>query len=280
MPELPEVEICRRGLMRQGAGRVVRAVVVPDPGAIRGRRDTRPSRALPDGEAQLRARVVGKRAGALSRHGKRIAWAFPDGGLLLTLGMTGKWAPRPMGDEPRFGRLALVLDDRALWFIDTRRFGCVVPAGEARLDELLHEGLGPDALLDPPTASELAARMRTVTPIKVALMDQARLAGVGNIHAAEVCWRARIHPATPALELDAAAWERLAQAIPAWLAHMVELQDTDEMAYINEGGDNPFEVYGRVGAPCRRCGDAVQSARHGGRITVWCATCQPAVGAP
>lgn len=277
MPELPEVEVCRRNLARWSAGRIVAGVHLEDPGAVRPRPGTRPT-VWPEAGARVGA-LVGRAAGPLARRGKRLAWWFGDLGLLLHLGMSGRWVRREADESPRWGRFGLTLDDGAtLWLIDPRRFGCVVPMAGNLLAGALVERLGPDALDAPPRGSELAARLRSRRPVKVALMDQERLAGVGNIHAVEALHRAGIAPATLADALDDVAWARLAAAIPSQLAAAVAETEAEEVAYVSDGShvENPFAVYGREGESCRACGARIARSVIAGRSTWWCPSCQPA----
>lgn len=275
MPELPEVEVCRRQLAAWSEGRAVAGVRLPDPGAVRRVASSRPSDALPGADAVL-AGFVGRRCTGVDRHGKRALWRFGDRALLLHLGMTGKWVRRRADEVPRHGRVGVVLDDGStLWLVDPRRFGCVVPGSLAELSAALGAGHGPDALDAPLDGPGLAARCASGRPIKVVLMEQGRVAGLGNIQAAEALWRAGIAPQLPASALDAAAWARLAEAIPVQLE--ATLADTlgDEVVYVSEGGDNPFAVYGREGEPCPRCGAAIRKTVLGGRATFDCPVCQP-----
>ena len=108
MPELPEVEICRRNLARWAAGRRLDAVEIADPGAIRGGWSTRPSEALAGGAARIEA-LAGGVAAEPTRHGKRIGWAFGDRGMLIHLGMTGAWTRSE--EAPKFARLGLRFGD-------------------------------------------------------------------------------------------------------------------------------------------------------------------------
>ncbi|RME28388.1 MAG: hypothetical protein D6798_02510 [Deltaproteobacteria bacterium] len=272
MPELPEVEIARRQLARRVAGRRLDEVIVRDPQAIRGDWSTRPRDALPDGPARLAA-LVGAEAGEPMRHGKRLGWPFPPGGLLIHLGMSGAWVP---GEEPPHARVGLRFGDAVWWFRDPRRFGALIPCPAARLADRLAAGLGPDALLAALPGPALAARFRTRAAIKVALMDQGRLAGLGNIHAAEALFRARIHPAIPANALSDDQWEALSRAIVDQLRDAIDAQQDGELVYLTEGGPNPFAVYGREGEPCPRCGTPIARIALGGRSTFYCPRCQPA----
>ena len=277
MPELPEVEIARRQLARWSAGGRVQSVRIEDVAVVRRKRSTRPSDADPAGPSTLRRELVGRRMSTPVRVGKRLGWPLDEGrGLQVHLGMTGLWVRRDGDQIPRFGRWGLKINDRWLWFVDARRFGCVVLS--QRLTADLQEGLGPDALDFPITGEELGQRLRGRRVVKVALMDQSVLAGLGNIQAAEALWRAGVHPDQRCVDLSADQLERLAAEIPRQLAECVQSQDTEEMHYLTQGGDNPFCVYGRDGQACVRCGSTVAKGRHGGRATFWCPACQPSPG--
>jgi len=275
MPELPELEICRRQLTRWGSGRVLTEVVISDPAAIRGRLSSRPSEADPGGVARIRSLIGGAPEVAV-RHGKRVAWPWASETLLIQLGMTGRWVRRECGDPvPRHARLGLAFGDRMLWFTDARRFGCVSVVWTETYPAALRGTMGPDALLEPLDGPSLRDRFRGRRAIKVALLDQKTIAGIGNIQAAEALFRARIHPATPVDRVDTDAWERLSTALPAQLAWTLEMSDAEEIAYTTDAGvENPFRVYGRAGEDCPRCGDAIEKAVLGGRSTFWCPTCQ------
>lgn len=274
MPELPEVEANRR-LLAPFAGRRVVAVDTPDPTSVRSSLSTRARD--PHAAAALGA-LVGQVADAPARRGKRLGWTFGRAGLLAHLGMTGRFVIAP--EPPRWAKVGLGFDDgRTVWFVDPRRFGCVVPMAADAVDAALRAGLGPDALDDDPTGPELAARFVTPRAIKVALLDQDRLAGLGNIHAAEALWRAHLHPDTPCTSLDPAAWARLAGAIHTQLVHGLALVEADGIAYLSDGViSNPFEVYGRAGKPCPRCGAPIHGETRAGRSTFWCPDCQKAPG--
>jgi len=269
VPELPEVEFCGRALVRWTAGRRVVGHVLRDGRSVRARREDRPTVGLDDGAARLDA-VFRAPPGEPERRGKRLLWPFGEAALLLHLGMTGKWT---RGDEPRHAKLGLRLDDgAAIWFSDPRLLGGVVPTTLAAGRVMLGEGLGPDALLDglPPLRGRRA--------VKVALLDQASVAGLGNLHAAEALWRAGIHPATPCDALDAGAWRTLALAVSEQLRWALEsFGDEDLITYVEESGaPNPFPLYQRGGEPCPRCRTPIGSFVQAGRTTWWCPGCQPA----
>jgi formamidopyrimidine-DNA glycosylase len=139
----------------------------------------------------------------------------------------------------------------------------------------VRDGAGPDALTEPLDGAGLVAALGGKRAIKVALMDQDRLAGLGNIHAAEACFRAGVAPQRPGASLSPAEWERLAAAIVAQLeATLAGVDPAEELQYVSEGGDNPFAVYGREGEACPRCGGAVAAETQAGRTTFWCPSCQ------
>jgi formamidopyrimidine-DNA glycosylase len=276
VPELPEVEYCRQILLRRRGALV--DVALRDPAVVRPRLSTRPRDADPDGASALCA-LIGARTAAIDRHGKRIGWRFEgqNTALLLHLGMTGQWSL----DVAPAARVVLTFDDGPVSFVDTRRFGSisVVPATE--VDAALRDGHGPDGLLAPPDAATLRRALRGSRAVKVALLDQAVVAGLGNIHAVELLWKARVNPELACARLSDAQISAIAAEIPAHLAAAVaetapERADDAPLRYVNQGGPNVFQVYDRADAPCTRCGAAIVVARHGGRSTYWCPSCQPA----
>lgn len=276
MPELPELEICRRQLSRWGGGQRLQAVHIVDPTSIRTALSSRPSDADPDGPEKVRA-LVGRVAGEALRHGKRVAWPLGEHALMIHLGMTGKWVRRPASDPPpRHGRIGLQFGQDTLWMVDARRFGCVSVVPEDEMALALRGTMGPDALAEPLDGPALARRFPGRRAIKVALLDQSGIAGVGNIHAAESLWRANISPKKRCNALTPADWARLAAAIPAQLQWTVDAEDAEEIVYTSEAGaENPFHIYGHEGAPCPVCGTAIVKEVLGGRSTFWCPQCQP-----
>ena len=270
MPELPEVEIARRSLERW----LGRSDVI---GAEAER--TRVFRGGGEGRKGFEA-VRGKLVRA-DRRGKLLLLGFDSGqGFLSHLGMTGKWVRREGAAAEPYSRARLRLaDGSVVHYRDPRLFGRI-EAHPARTLESLPAvtALGPDPWLEPPTGRSLREALgSTRVPIKVALMDQNRLAGLGNIHAAEALWRAKIHPGRPARSLTPAEWSRLANAIRRGLAYALAAEDSEEIAYVEEPGtENPFRIYARAGEPCRRCGTRVRLLRQAGRRTDFCPHCQPA----
>jgi formamidopyrimidine-DNA glycosylase len=241
---------------------------VPDARSVRASRTARPSAGRDDGEEALRAVVTTSPPGELRRHGKRLLWRFGDGALLLHLGMTGKWT---LGPAP-FPRVHLTLDTgRVLTFNDPRLLGGVVPTTWSAGLVALSDGLGPDAW---------EAALPALTgkrAVKVALMDQSVVAGIGNVQAMEALWRAHIHPATPCDALTESERARLPAAVHAQLEHgLALLGEGDEIVYVEEDrSQNPFSIYRREGAPCPACGTPIGRFVQAGRGTWWCPRCQP-----
>jgi formamidopyrimidine-DNA glycosylase len=271
VPELPEAEICRRQLQRWTRGRTIRDVERTDPAVFRTHLSTRPSDA--DHDANVHA-LVGLQVDNAVRHGKRIGLRIGPWGLLLHLGMNGRWLRNP-NPEPRTIRLRLDLGDM-LVFDDRRRFGCVVMIPGDQLEVSLSLGHGPDALLAPLDGASLQKRLTGRRAIKVALLDQSVLAGLGNIHAAEALWRARIHPTTPSNQVEANQAVALAVAISEQLNEAISAQDGDEMVYVTDRKDaeNPFSVYARADQPCHRCATPIAKISQSGRSTFFCPACQ------
>jgi len=284
MPELPEVETAARNLRRWSRGRTVRAVATS--GAARLFRPQSPGAA---GE------LGGARFQTVRRVGKNLLLTLrrPDGargspiGVWSHLGMTGKWLRRNSADAaPRFARVSLALDDeRTLHYCDMRLFGRfrLVPAARfAEIAELA--SLGPDPLLDGIDPAALHGRLQRVkTPIKVALLDQTLLAGVGNILASEALFRARLDPRRPARALSLGEVRRLRRGLLAAIDFGLRefeaegvASDQADIRYVEEPGTpNPFLVYGRAGERCpRRGGGVIQRIVQGGRATFFCPVCQ------
>ncbi len=268
MPELPEVEIARRALERWlGPRRIVDAVA--DRSRIFRGADRR-------GFEAIRGRL--HRA---DRRGKYLMLSFDENrGLLSHLGMTGKWVRRSHEASEPYSRARFLLDDGSVvHYRDPRLFGRMEPAPAHALAQLpVVRALGRDPLQDGLTGAQLRSALgSTRLPLKVALMDQSRVAGLGNIHAAEALFRARLHPGYKISSVTPAEWTRLAGGIRKGLAFALAKEDADEIAYVEEPGTpNPFRVYGRGGEPCVRCGSRIRSMAQGGRTTYFCPHCQPA----
>ena len=275
MPELPEVEIAARNLRRWAEGRRVVGVEW-DP---RARRIFRPA-----APAAFARAVEGARLAAVDRRGKhlllRLTRARAPVGVLAHLGMTGKWVRREGAEAaPSHSRARFRLDDGAvLHYQDPRLFGRLRVVAGARFEEVPElAALGPDPLaqgIDPARLSEGLARSRL--PIKVRLLDQALLPGVGNIHASEACFRARIDPRRPARALSGTEARALGRAVLASFRMTLEAEDGPEITYVEEpGAENPFLVYAREGDRCPRCKRAaIRRIVQAQRSTFFCPACQ------
>jgi len=275
MPELPEVEVAARNLRRWAEGRTIERVET-DP---RARRILRPV-----GPAAFAAALGGARVAGVERRGKQLLVTLraPAGpmGLLSHLGMTGKWVRREAGDEaPGHSRVRLELDGgQALHYLDPRLFGRLRLVPGARFGDVEElAALGPDPLHDGVDPRRLAVAMgRTRRPVKVALLDQRLLAGVGNIQASEALFLARLDPRRRADQLDPVEVRRLARSVLASIRRTLEREDGPEITYVEEpGAENPFTVYGREGERCPRCRTAkLRRIVQAQRSTFYCAGCQ------
>ena len=265
MPELPEVEVARRNLEKWlGRGELVRVELSPRIFVGRAR--------------DFAEEMSGHRLRAVERRGKWLRLRL-DGELALFshLGMTGKWVLRAHDAPPeRFERARLDTHRRSVRYVDQRLFGTLQGARGEEAPAAWSE-LGPDALVDGVDAARLHARLsRRRRSIKEALLDQTILAGIGNIQAAEALWRARINPLRPSASLSLVEVRALAGAIEASIRDTLAREDSPEITYVEEpGADNPFDVYGKAGEPCPRCGGTLRRIVQGGRSTVFCLRCQP-----
>jgi formamidopyrimidine-DNA glycosylase len=277
MPELPEVEtVCWR--LREGGhgepplvGRRVVAVDVLDPAVVVGG----DAGALVGALVGVQVKDVWRRAKWIVVDATGIAGAVR---ALIHLKMTGDVHVSDAVDV-RFSRLRLHLDDgRYVHFTDPRRFGHIeVSAGGG--DVAAFATLGPEPLSDAFTARVLRSRLRGRRPLKASLLDQSVVAGVGNIYADESLWLARLHPQTPTDGVDDDDVIRLHKAIRRALRRSIAASKVAlAWRYENRSAPSPFDVYGRGGEPCRRCGTPLSSGTVAGRGTVWCGSCQPAPG--
>ena len=279
MPELPEVETVRRNLEESVVGARVTGVEVP------GRRSVRRQSAEEFSAGLRGARVAGAR-----RHGKYLLVELAGGGLVVVhLRMSGQLRLLPAG-APRAPHTHVVLHlehagaARELHFVDPRTFGELFLADPRPPRALPAElaGLGLDPLTEGVSADrlgELLAGRRT--SLKAVLLDQRAVAGIGNLYADEICFRARLRPDRPAARLRAGQVARLAAAIDAVLAEAVEARGSSlrDERYRDLFGDlggyqRRHAVYARSGEPCPSCGRPIRRARVAGRSAHFCATCQ------
>jgi len=266
MPELPEVEVNRENLERWLSGKKIRRAVVRDRKVAGGK----PVR-------KLVAALAGARVVSVSRRAKHLVLDLGSRGKVLAhLGMTGKFLLRRKTDvDPPGTRvvLELAVGERVV-FQDVRRFGHFKLLD--RQGEALLETLGVEPLSKEFSPRLLEALLReTRLPVKLFLMDQRRVAGLGNIYAAEALFLAGIHPSRPAQRLSREQARRLHAAIRRTLKESLAEARAPEITYVEEPeAENPFRVYGREGEPCPRCRQPIRRLPQGGRSTFFCASCQ------
>jgi formamidopyrimidine-DNA glycosylase len=302
VPELPEVEVVRRGLARWVTGARLGAVEVLHP---------RPVRRHQAGAVDFASRLTGRTVLDVARRGK-FCWLELDSGeaLLAHLGMSGQLLLQVPGAEPeRHLRVRIGLDGgqalrceaqgRELRFVDQRMFGglAVVPlvptpdGGPGGLG-----AAGPSGPWLPPPVAHIARdpldpclderalvrRWRSRrTGVKRALLDQTLLSGVGNIYADEALWRARLHYARPTEAMTGPGVRRLLGAVREVLAEALGQGGTSfDALYVNVNGesgyfDRSLAVYGQEGRPCPRCGTPIRREAFMNRSSFTCPRCQP-----
>jgi formamidopyrimidine-DNA glycosylase len=268
MPELPEVEVTRRGLAPRVAGRVISAVEVREP---RLRWPVPP---------EVR-RLAGRKVLSVARRGKYLLFDCGDGHLIVHLGMSGSLRVLPPGTAAgKHDHFDLVLGDRVLRLRDPRRFGAVLWTGGPPHAHPLLAHLGVEPLSSAFGAERLLALTRgRRAPIKQLLMDGRQVVGVGNIYASESLFRARIHPRMPAKKLTREGARKLAASIKLTLRAAIKAGGSSLRDFVGSDG-NPgyfqqrYWVYDRAGAPCRVCRTPVERIVQGQRASYFCPTCQ------
>ena len=269
MPELPEVETTRLGLLPL-LGQTIDKVVIRNP-SLRW--------PIP---AHLAQTLVGQRFITLTRRAKYILAQCDHGTLLLHLGMSGRICLLQQDEPPgKHDHFDIHFADRhVLRLRDPRRFGAVLWAeGDAAAHALLSK-LGPEPLEDVFDGTWLYKNTRTRTsPIKNVIMDSHVVVGVGNIYASESLFRARIDPQTPANKLSLARCQRLAAEIKSTLHDALRAGGSSLRDFFGTDG-NPgyfqqeYFVYGRTGQACKICATPITSIRLGQRSTFFCSRCQ------
>jgi formamidopyrimidine-DNA glycosylase len=273
MPELPEVEVTRRGIDEPLRGALVLSARLGKP--LRWPLG-RPPRAL-----------VGGRVGPVSRRGKYL-WLPLDGGgapggLLMHLGMSGSLSLADEVPEPGpHDHFDLVTTRGTLRLTDPRRFGAVVWAPSLRDDPAarLLAGLGPEPFDSTLTALSFhAALQRRRAPVKPALLAGELVVGAGNIYACEALHEAAIHPALPCNRISRPRAARLLAALRGTLARALAVGGSTLRDFRDaQGASGEFQaeakVYGRAGEPCLRCGASVRRIVQAQRATYFCAACQ------
>jgi formamidopyrimidine-DNA glycosylase len=270
MPELPEVETTRRGLVPHVVGHRIRDVVVRNPNL----RWPVPR--------DLARRLEGAEVNAIRRRGKYLLFDLGDGHLLVHLGMSGK--------------LSIVADDNpakahdhvdvrlegngTLRYTDPRRFGAMLWLDSPAEAHVLLKGLGLEPLAAGFTGAALRDRAagRSVS-IKQFLMNGQIVTGVGNIYASEALYEAGVRPTRSAGSISAARWDRIARAVRSTLERAIVAGGTTLRDFAAADGrpgyfQHEFAVYGRQGKPCKRCKAPIRMIRQGQRATYYCPRCQ------
>lgn len=276
MPELPEAETIVRGLEARLVGRTIVETEVVHADVLR------------EPPEAFAARVSRRRIEGVGRRGKNVVVRLDGAVLVVNLGMTGRLVPvPPRADPPADATHPAVRfafpDGGILIYDDTRRFGaleCLEP------DEWTERSarLGPEPLDPSYTAEDLRLGLSASrSPIRSWLLDQRRIAGVGNIYANEALHRAGIHPRRPARSLDVAEAVRLHQAVREVLRAAIRAGGTTIRDFRDaDGAPGAFvrelSVYGRSGEPCPRCGEPVERVVFGNRSAFYCPVCQPPDG--
>lgn len=266
MPELPDVELFKRVLDEHGLGKQVQRLEVADPASLEGAT-----------AAALQRRLKGERLSSSSRHGKVLFAGFEEAATLaMHFGTNGSLqAVARGGEEPSSTRLLLGFSDgERLAYVNPRRIGHVcVTESAARF--ITDENLGPDALdpaFDKTALADVLAQRRQ--PIKAVLMDQSRIAGIGNIYADEILFQAKLHPAAVARALDAGMRHRLFDAMKHVLQTAID-RGAGAEHFIHRLPPGFLLPERHAGGHCPRCGTALVVDKRGGRTSYHCPHCQP-----
>lgn len=281
MPELPEVEVVRRGLEAHVAGKTITAVRVHHPRAVR-RHEA--------GPADLTARLIDSRITGTGRRGKYLWLTLDDGSALVVhLGMSGQMligAPTSAGAWGHL-RIATLLDDgTALSFVDQRTFGGWMLSDMVTVDgtdvpvPVAHLARDP---LDPQFDRDdvVTVLRRKHSEIKRQLLDQTVVSGIGNIYADEALWRAQVNGSRLASSLTRRRLGEVLDAAADVMAEALGQGGTSfDSLYVNVNGESGYferalDAYGREGEPCRRCGAVMRREKFMNRSSFYCPKCQP-----
>jgi formamidopyrimidine-DNA glycosylase len=272
MPELPEVEVTRRGIAPTVEGKVLQRLVV---------RESRFRWPIPQDLPEL---VQGRAISAAGRRGKYLLMQFDHGTLIVHLGMSGSLRHVHAIEAPRkHDHVDWVFDHATLRLHDPRRFGAVLwhPAelGHVHTHPLL-ASLGIEPFEERFNGNWLYRHTRErSSPIKQVLLSGDIVVGVGNIYASESLFRAGINPRTPASRIGPARYDRLAQAIRDTLGDAIEAGGSSLRDFVGAGGESGYfqvsaRVYERAGLPCVVCGTHIRRIVQGQRATYFCPRCQ------
>jgi formamidopyrimidine-DNA glycosylase len=269
MPELPEVETTCRGLSPHLEGHTIRHVIIRQP------------RLRWEIPADLTQHLTGARIQTLERRAKYLLFHTHRGIALAHLGMSGRLRIVPIQTPPeKHDHYDWQLNNKTcLRYTDPRRFGCLLWLGNSAHHPLL-DNLGPEPLTEAFDGDYLWQQTRgRTTAIKLLLMNNAVVVGVGNIYASESLFRAGIRPTRPAHKIRRDACEQLVSSIKLILQKAILAGGTSFRDFVAADGkpgyfQQELYVYGRDGEACKRCGNAVQAIQQGQRSTFFCAHCQ------
>ena len=267
MPELPEVETTKTSLLPLLEQKVISVQV----------RESRLRWAIPEDLSRL----TGQKLKHLSRRSKYIMAQFEQDSMLWHLGMSGSFRLCESHDELRkHDHLIIQFEDIELRYHDPRRFGCILWLDETSQNKLI-DTLGPEPLSDAFNAEYLTQKFKSKnTTIKVAIMDNHVVVGVGNIYATESLFNLGIHPAQPAKDLTHKQIEQLVVEIKRILKQAIDLGGSTLRDYSNAMGENGYFqqtllAYGRTGEMCVNCETTLENLKLGQRASVFCPSCQP-----
>jgi formamidopyrimidine-DNA glycosylase len=278
MPELPEVEVVRRGLAGHVVDHTITAVRVHHPRAVR-RHEA--------GAADLTARLLDTRITGTGRRGKYL-WLTLDSGeaLVVHLGMSGQMLLGPVTKTDHLRIAALLDDGTAMSFVDQRTFGgwmltdLVTVDGSEVPAPVAHIARDPlDPLFDRDAVVKVLRRKHS--EIKRQLLDQSVVSGIGNIYADESLWRAKVHGARIAETLSKSTLASILDHAAAVMTDALGVGGTSfDSLYVNVNGesgyfDRSLDAYGREGLPCHRCGAVMRRDKFMTRSSYYCPKCQP-----
>jgi len=286
MPELPEVETIRRDLAARLLNQPITAVSL------------RSSQTAKNPAAFFKKSLVGKKFLEISRRGKLLIFKISPGSFLLVhLKMTGQLIyvkqkikiagghslSKPAEEKLPHKHTRLIIEFKnsgRLFFNDLRRFGYVKIVSAKELDKILQLNYGPEPLTKEFSLSSLEKILRgRKLKVKVLLLNQKLIAGLGNIYADESLWLARIHPERIASQIKPAEIKKLYQAINQVIKKALKYRGTTFNNYVDSSGQkgsfsNFLKVYGRQGEKCANCGHPIQKKKVAGRGTHYCPSCQ------
>lgn len=273
MPELPEVETIKEDMVRKIKGRRINKVDIKDEKSVK----------IPSGR-EFKRRVEGKTIQDIKRRGKYLILNLNSYELLIFhLKLTGRVLFFSPGEkEPDYSRVVFVFSNGSkLFFTDVRRFGEIYLLTRDEIDKVpAIKSMGPEPLSPEFTARKLKEKLKGKRgKIKPALMNQAVLAGVGNIYSQEALYRTGIHPERNISRLTDREIEAIYHTLVEVLKEAIQHRGSSVDAYVDlngkEGGHVPYlQVYGREGEKCPRCGSFIKKKKISGRGTYFCEGCQ------